>query len=174
MLDDFESYTYESPNRINETWIDGLGLWWPVRVVGNESGAVVSLNTRSGESAPEQADFVHNGDQSMCLSYNNHFWENSFSERMFDPPLDWSPYESLLLWVRGEVANTGGQFFVRVNDRPVYPELDVVNIAWTAISIPLDSFGADLETVTSLSFGIDGPGVGGMIYVDDIWLLREP
>lgn len=169
-VDDFEGYTYESPNRVSETWRDGLDVFWPEPILGNGSGAVVSLAGGGGD-APIETDFVHGGNQAMCLSYNNYFWENSFTERTFDPVWDWSPYDALSLWVRGEATNTGGQFFVRVNDRPVYPELDVVNIAWTETKIPLDSFGPDLLNVASLSIGVDGADVGGMIYVDDIVLL---
>ncbi|MBN1508829.1 MAG: hypothetical protein JW955_18415 [Sedimentisphaerales bacterium] len=178
VIDDFESYTNESPNRVSETWIDGLGQYWPERVVGNDSGSVASLTWSGGGNAPGETDVVHGGNQSMGISYNNLFEPNSYVERTFDPPIDCNEYNTLSLWLRGETTNTGGQFFVAINDRKTYPVVDLMRPEWQEVTLsrwdwdpPQDWLHID---ILSISIGVDDPGVMGMVYIDDIRLTYKP
>ncbi|MBN1508833.1 MAG: hypothetical protein JW955_18435 [Sedimentisphaerales bacterium] len=176
VIDDFESYTYESPDLIAQTWIDGLGLYWPERVVGNGSGSIVGLVTAEGDDPFAQTEFIHSGNQSMRIGYNNSFWENSYVERRFDPPIDCNDYDALSFWGRGEATNTSGQFFVQVNDKKVVLDFDVTSPEWQQVTIPFSEFVEPLAFpfVFDFIYGIDGAGLGGSIYIDDIRLIAEP
>jgi hypothetical protein len=91
VIDDFESYTDFTPDRIFDTWIDGRG------VPGNGS--------QVGYAVPPFAEqsIVHGGLQSMPFFYNNNSRVTSEAERTFAIPQDWTVRgaKALTLWFRG-------------------------------------------------------------------------
>ena len=106
VVDDFESYTNDSPNRVFQTWIDGAGFSaddaFPKGNPGNGTGSAVGYDPTMG-NIMETAS-VHGGRQSMPIEYDNinsPFY--SETQRTFDPPQDWTVHgaDTLVLWFRG-------------------------------------------------------------------------
>ena len=125
----------------------------------------------------------------MPLDYNNidaPFF--SEAERQFDPAQDWTVHDvnTLVLYFRGRTLNSPDRLYVALEDasrhRAVvdFPEADksVVAARWTAWRIPLSEFaGVDPARIQKMSVGLrarddQGPGGTGLIYVDDIRVIR--
>lgn len=117
IVDDFESYTNESPNRIFQAWVDGLGFsaddHFPGGDPGNGTGALVGHDIWSLESPHYQGtiaetDDPHSGDQAMPLYYNNGQTPYySEAERTWAAPQDWTlgGVTDLSLWFKGAPVN---------------------------------------------------------------------
>ncbi len=105
-IDDFESYTNDSPNRVFQTWIDGWGFsedsFFPTGNPGNGSGSMVGYNPEVG--AIMETTIIHGGEQAMPVEYNN---VNSpyYSEvdRTWETPQDWTlnGADTLQVWFQG-------------------------------------------------------------------------
>jgi hypothetical protein len=87
VVDDFESYTDDSPNRIFQTWLDGLGYTEPEEVKGNGTGSTVG-----NSNAPfAERTVVHSGRQAMPMNYDNTVTPYcSEAERTWSTPQDWT------------------------------------------------------------------------------------
>jgi hypothetical protein len=102
LVDDFESYTDDDADgeAIWQTWIDGFGA--------PENGSQV------GYLIPPYAEqtIVHEGTQSMPLSYDNYPGGPMYSEavKTLSYPRDWTEQgvEELSLWFRGYTTYVGG------------------------------------------------------------------
>jgi hypothetical protein len=187
-IDDFESYTRQSPHRIFETWRDGTGYTDPKPgVAGNGSGSTVG---HSGPPYVEQA-IIHGGHQSMPLYFDNSRAPfASVAERRFTPVQDWAAGDSATLRIHlwGDPSNR-----TLKSDLP-YVEIEddsgraasrsgslgpqgLSQPAWTAWDTPLSALaaaGVDLHNVRVLRIGIgqrSGPGGQGVVYIDDVRLL---
>jgi hypothetical protein len=171
IVDDFEAYNDLNPddpesNRIFLAWLDGYGI--------DMNGSIV------GYDAPPFAEqtIVHSGEQSMPLSYNNTGAATySEAELALNPAQDWTKagVATLVLYFHGAEGNTG-QLYVKINDSKVAYDGDAADIAtlrWKQWNIDLASVGANLQSVTKLTIGIDGIGAVGTLYVDDIQLYRS-
>jgi hypothetical protein len=178
LVDDFESYTNDSPNRLFQTWIDGAGFsadeFFPKGNNGNGSGALVGYDPVSGNIA--ETRFVHGGGQSMPLAYDN-TTAPKYSEavRTLSPAQDWTVFgvKTLVVHFRGAPDNTG-QLYAKINGTKVLytgPAADIAGNAWVVWNIDLPSAGVTLTSVKTLAIGIDG-GTTGTIYVDDIRLTK--
>ena len=80
----------------------------------------------------------------------------------------------MVLYFYGTPGNTG-QLYVKVNNAKVaYPgdAADIARPIWKQWNIDLASLGTALQSVTTLSVGIDGNAAAGTLYVDDIRLYR--
>jgi len=106
----------------------------------------------------------------MPLYYDNTFFEISLAVRTFDPPMDWSDYDTVNVWIYGDQNNTGGDFFIQVNDIRAYQNVDLSEAAWKEVKFDLNSLDADKEMVTSLGIGVYGNYINGIIYIGDIEL----
>ncbi len=188
VIDDFESYTQQSPRRVFETWWDGTGYTEPrPGVAGNGSGSTV------GHAEPPYVEqgIIHGGRQSMPLYFDNsHAPCTSVVERRFSPVQDWGAGNPATLRIHlwGDPANR-----ILKSDLP-YAELEdasghaascsgslgpqgLSQPAWTAWDTPLSAFaeaGVDLHNVRALRIGIgqrSGPSGGrGVVYIDDVRL----
>ena len=105
VVDDFESYTNESPNRVFQTWIDGWGsrrTIAPEGNTGNGTGSMVGYDSSLGTIV--ETVIVHGGKQSMPVEYNN-VNRPYYSEagRTWDEPQDWTGNgaDTLVLYFRG-------------------------------------------------------------------------
>jgi len=172
VVDDFESYTNDSPKRAFQTWIDGLGFsadeFFPKDNNGNGTGAIVGYDPATGPIMERK--IVHGGRQSMPLSYDG----PSEATRTFEPAQDWTRSEitTLVVHFYGTAANTG-QLYVKIGNIKIpYPgaDSDIAAEAWTVWEIDLVSSGASLGSVSKLSIGIDGSNAGGLLFIDDIRL----
>jgi hypothetical protein len=163
-IDDMERYKDEELLEPWTTWIDGFG------VAGN--GALIG----NGVTGSPETGIVHGGGQSLPLHYDNGAAAQSEATRTFDAPMDWTGHgvQSLVLYFQGSGTNTGGNFYVKINDTKVSYDGDASNLmtgGWNKWVILLDDLaGADLSNVRSLTIGVDGGG-DGVVYVDDIILV---
>jgi len=105
IVDDFESYTNDSPNRVFQTWADGMGYSkdeFVEEYAGNGTGSMVGYDPAQGNIT--ETSIVHGGGKSMPFEYNNvssPFY--SETEQTWQTPQDWTPHgaDTLVLYFRG-------------------------------------------------------------------------
>jgi hypothetical protein len=175
VVDNFEGYD-DNCDRIFFAWEDGLGHSGSE---GIEGCSVSPSNGNGGGSivGHAQAPFaersiVHSGSQSMPLAYDNAFGPSEAMLRLDSQ--DWTAHGivSLGLFFRGDPANTG-QLYLKINDTKItYSGLPgaLQRAQWLPWNIDLSTVGGNLQSVTSLTIGIDGATASGMLNVDDILL----
>lgn len=186
VVDDFESYTNDSPNRLYETWIDGVG--YPGHA-GNGSGSMVGHDIW-GRGTPyttiAETALIHGGKQSMPFSYYN-LTAPFYSEvaRTFATPQDWTTGGSnaLSLWLRGTASNAADPLYVALEDAAGKSQIAVRGNAkaaqseeWRQWQLALKVFadaGVNLQGVKRLRLGVGDrltakAGGAGILYVDDI------
>jgi hypothetical protein len=177
-VDDFESYTNNSPDRVFQAWIDGLGFsadeWFPNGNPGNGTGAIVGNDPLAGDIM-ETAN-VHGGGQAMPMAFSGAVSE---ATRTFTPAQDWSVdgITALVLFVREDPANAGGDLYIKINNEKV-PLVD--NGTYPPgfdpgyVQYNVDLTTRNVSNVRSLTVGVEGPATAqGEILVDDILLYRE-
>jgi hypothetical protein len=180
-VDDFESYTNESPKRVFQAWIDGSGFspdeYFPNGSDGNGTGSLVGYDPMLG-NIMEKAYF-YAGKQSMPLYYDNSAAPKiSEAIRTFDPVQDWTKHSltTLVLFFRGDPANGAAPVYVKINNtKKLYNNGAAATTTpiWKQWNIDLASIpAADLKAVKTLTIGVgDGSAGGtGTILVDDIRL----
>jgi concanavalin A-like lectin/glucanase superfamily protein len=164
VVEDFESYTDDTGGRIFDSWVDG----WD-----NGTGSTVGhLDAPFAERST-----VNSGGQSMPLFFDNADVTVAEAVRTFDAPQDWtaSGVKSLSLFFFGVDGNSG-QLYIKINDSRVDyngDAADLANAQWQAWNIDLAAVGGNLNSVTELTIGIEGSGVDGLVYIDDIRLYAE-
>ncbi|MBN1509604.1 MAG: LamG domain-containing protein [Sedimentisphaerales bacterium] len=113
LVDTFESYTNDSPNRVFQTWIDGIGFsadeFFLDGNPGNGTGAAVGHDIW-GEGTTHttimETSIVHGGRQSMPLYYDNSDVSTGYkseAERTWPAARDWTVgnIDTLQLYFRG-------------------------------------------------------------------------
>jgi len=175
-VDDFESYNDLNPddpesNRIFLTWIGGD--------VDPDNGSQVGHDTFP---FAEQF-FVHGGEQSMPLYYDNSIASSSEATVNTDDLAigrDWTKGapETLVLWFYGDPNNAvTEQLYVKIGDtRFDYPgdAAELTRPRWS--QWPIDLTDIDLSNVPTFSIGFERTGaVGGVgiVYIDEIYLYRS-
>jgi len=174
LVEDFELYNDLDPtdpnsNRIFNTWIDGLDQ--PL------NGSVVGY----ADPPFTEQTIVHDGKQSMPLSYDNS--TASYSEatvNIANLPInqDWakSGIKTLSLWFYCAPDNAAEQMYVKLNGSKVAYDGDADNltrIPWQTWNIDLADFGTNLSNVTELGIGFERSGAvggAGLVLFDDIRL----
>jgi len=191
VVEDFEGYNNFSPDRVFQTWIDGIGYsadeFFPVENPGNGSGAALGHDIWSYDSPHYDGDImersiVHGGAQSAPLYYDNTIAPfTSEIVRTFDFVQDWTKHgiKALTLYFYGDPNNVVQQMYVRLNNSKVVYDGEAANLTraqWQPWNINLADFaGVDISNVTELSIGLESIGlVGGtgVVYFDDIRLYR--
>ena len=187
VVDDFERYTNESPNRPFQTWLDGIGYsadeFFPAGYGGNGTGAGIGhdiwtvASTHYNGDIMETSITVPGSGQSMPFYYSNTGSVASQTERTFAVPQNWTVngIKTLVINLFGVSGNTG-QLFLRINNTKVLATPDVVDIQkgrWQLWPIDLSSVNANLENVTSLTIGVENASASGLLYVDDILLYAR-
>jgi len=176
VVDDFEAYANDSPNRVFQAWIDGAGFsadeFFPNGNPGNGSGSLVGYDPAAGDIMEKK--IVHGGRQSMPIYYDNTSSGKSEAECTFAGPQDWTQagIKTLTLYFQGDPNNTG-QIYVKINGaKAAYsgPTEDITKKQWLPWSIDLASLPVNLEAVTKMGIGVDGAGASGTVYIDDIRL----
>jgi hypothetical protein len=191
VVDDFERYANESPNRVFQTWIDGLGFspdeFFPKGSDGNGTGSAVGNDPTLGNVM--ETTVVHGGGKSMPFFYENPTAAGtSETTRTFAPAQDWTScaIKTLTLYFYGSVDNTGSApLWVKLTDasngsaKVTFGDAGedvtaVADQAWTEWNMPLGSFkGVNLAKIASITIGI-GPGVAsGRLFIDDIRLYPD-
>ena len=184
-VDDFESYTNDSPNRPFQTWLDGFGYsadeFFPVAYGGNGSGAAIGHDVWSlsspyfGGDILETSMAITGSGQSMPFYYSNTVGVASETQRTWSTPQNWSAggAQTLVVHFFGGAANTG-QLYAKINGAKILYEGDMSNLTklrWTSWSIDLTSLAVD--NVTAFSIGVEGADASGMFLLDDIILYRS-
>ncbi|MHC4625850.1 MAG: discoidin domain-containing protein [Planctomycetota bacterium] len=173
VVDDFESYNdilagEEGSSLVYLTWVDGFE---------NPSANGSTIGYSIPFEPTMESDTVHNGRQSAPMAYNNTVAAISEVTRTLASQ-NWTTngVQTLSLWFFGDPANTPGQLYVKINGVKVNYDGAAGNIAisnWQIWNIDLGSVGTDLQSVTSLSIGVDGFGASGTLLLDDIRLYAS-
>jgi len=190
VVDDFECYTNDRPDRIYQTWKDGLGyvVGDNVDYPGNDTGAIVGHDF--WDDWPDclmETEIVHGGQQSMPYYYYNECTPYySEAERIFtmprwdwcavETPQDWTVdgADALTLHFCGERNNDADRLYVTIVDSAggsatvIHPDADAVRgTRWQKWRIALDDLraaGVDVTAVLKIIIGLgnrDNPGEGG-------------
>jgi len=173
VVDDFESYNdieagQEGSNLIYLTWVDGFD---------NPSANGSTVGYTEAFQPTMESGIVHGGEQSVPLLYDNSVASVSevtvnTADLAIGP--DWTKGGAITLglWFHGTAGNTG-QLYVKVNGVKVLYDGDAANLAaaaWQPWNIDLTALGVNLQSITTLTIGIEGNGSGGTLYLDDIRL----
>jgi hypothetical protein len=189
VVEDFERYTNDSPNRVFQAWIDGGGFspdeFFPNGNPGNGTGSFVGYDPLTRDIM--ETTVFHGGGKSAPFFFNNDASvTTSETTRTFDEPQDWtaSAIKTLMVCFYGDPNNpTTVPLWVKLTDQgnnsakvtfgAAAGEVltSLAEPAWTEWNIPLSSFtGVSLAKVTSITIGM-GPGTGsGQLFLDDIRL----
>ena len=185
VVDDFESYGNNSPDRPFQTWLDGFGYsgddFLPIGYGGNGTGAGAGHDIWTLSSPHfdgqimEKANTIPGSGQSMPFYFNNTGGVASQTDRTWATPQDWTVggAKTLVLNFFGSEDNTGGPLFAEINGQKVtYPDnADLSVPAWHQWNVDLASLGINLDAVTSMSIGVEG-AASGVILIDDLLLYR--
>jgi len=113
IVDTFESYTNDSPNRVFQAWVDGVGFsaddFFPNDNPGNGTGAAVGHDIWSEDATHTtitETSIAHGGRQSMPLYYDNSKADTKYkseAERTWAAARDWTVggIDTLQLYLRG-------------------------------------------------------------------------
>ncbi|NQV35555.1 MAG: hypothetical protein HQ515_22870, partial [Phycisphaeraceae bacterium] len=188
VVDDFEGYNNDSPDRPFQTWTDGFGYsaeeFFPAGYGGNGTGAGIGHDIWSlssphyGGNIMETESTIAGSGQSMPFYYSNSGGVVSQTDRTFAVAQDWTVngLQTLSIAFRGTPGNTG-TLYIKINNTKIVYDLSATDIAlsaWQAWNIDLTAVTGNLRNVTTLSFGVDGANASGMILIDDIRLYAEP
>jgi hypothetical protein len=189
VVEDFERYGNDSPDRVFQTWIDGGGFspdsFFPNGNPGNGTGSYVGYDPLVRNIMETTA--FHSGAKSAPFFYSNTTAvPTSETTRTFDAPQDWtaSVIKTLMVCFYGDPNNTGNDpLWVKLTDQDKKTAkvtfgdaagevaTALVEPAWTEWNIPLSGFGGvNLAKITAITIGM-GPGTGaGQLFLDDIRL----
>jgi hypothetical protein len=184
VLDDFESYTNESPHRVFQTWLDGLGFspdeFFPNGYGGNGTGAAVGNDPTLGNIM--ETGNVHSGTKAMPVYYDNADTKISEAVRTWTEAQNWTSYEYMSIWIRGVAENVPDTLYIKVKDSTGAVETEVCPDAailtatgWTEWQIPMSSFSTvSLAKVVEMTIGVGSltspKASSGEFFVDDIRL----
>jgi hypothetical protein len=190
VVDDFEDYNDFTPDRIWQTWRDGVGYTEPPPgYAGNGTGSQVG----NDDSPYTEQTTVHSGRQAMTFRYTNDGSTlkalYSEAEREWAVPQDWTrkSIKALTLWFYGDAANAVEPLYVGVQDslgtrKDVPHENSSVVLAgdWQEWNIDLKEFanaGVNLTSIKKMYIGVGNrlaPQTGGTgtLYFDDIRLYK--
>ncbi len=161
IIDDFENYISDYNDNDNMIW----DTWANTDV--NTNGSQVGYS----DYPFMETEIVHSGRQAMPLFYgiSDEPVTESIATVTFDPPIDFNDYDTMSMWIYGDPNNDGnGQFFVKINDQKVYLEVDLTEPAWQEVNIDLYSLDTYIGNTVSMSIGVDGTNVSGLVFIDNI------
>jgi hypothetical protein len=195
VVDDFESYTNDSPNRVFQVWIDGYGFsedeFFPGGNAGNGSDSAVGHDIWSPFTQHPtimETTTVHSGSQAMPLYYDNKGAGYSEATRTWAQPQDWTinGFNAMTLYIYGKADNAADPLYVRVEDSAgktatvAYNDPAIFTAeAWTEWTISLADFtDVNMAAVTKMAVGIGSrtavSKAAGMLLIDDIRIGVKP
>ena len=195
VVDDFESYTEDSPNRVFQTWIDGYGFsedeFFPGGNQGNGSDAGVGHDVwtpGSGHPTIMETTTVHSGSQAVPLYYDNKAAGYSEATRTWAQPQDWTVngFNAMKLYVYGKADNVADALYISVEDSAgkaatvTYSGPAIFTTeAWTEWVISLTDFtGVNMAAVTKMAIGVGSKTTvskaAGMLLIDDVRIAFKP
>jgi hypothetical protein len=194
VVDDFESYTNDSPKRVFQTWVDGYGFsedeFFPGGNPGNGSDAAVGHDIWSSAAhlTIVETETVHSGSQAMPLYYDNKGVGYSEATRTWVQPQNWTinGFNAMKLYVYGKVDNVADRLYITVADSAgkaatvAYSDPAVFTTeAWTEWTISLVDFtGVNMGAVTKMAIGVGSKTAvskaAGMLLIDDVRIAFKP
>jgi len=195
VVDNFESYANDSPNRLFQAWVDGMGFseddYFPTGNPGNGSSSAVGHDIWSPGTTYNtivETEIVHGGRQSMPVDYNN-LNAPYYSEavRTWKTAQNWTADgdDTLVLHAQGKSANQAARLYVALEDSggkiavvTYADDTAVTSPNWIEWKIPLSSFtGVKATAIKKVYIGVgnrDMPAKGGAgtIFVDDIKVIK--
>ncbi len=195
IVDNFEGYTNYSPNRLFQTWIDGVGFsedeYFPTGDPGNNSTSAVGHDIWAPSTTYNtiaETAVVHGGRQSMPVDFNNLNSPNyAEAVRTWKTAQNWTAggADTLVLYVQGKTTNRADRLFVALEDSSgkiavvaYTDDTAVTSPKWVEWKIPLSSFtGVKTNAVKKMYLGVgnrDKPvkGGAGTVFFDDIQVLK--
>ena len=169
VIDGFEDYddNQDAGSTLWQTWVDGYGT--------TDNGSQVGHNPAPyGEWGT-----VRQGWQSMPFYYSNDGTaQRSEAVCTFEDPQDWTRggVTALVLYFHGDVGNTSGRLYVKINNAKILYDgaaTDLSKPFWIQWTVDLTAINTNLESVRTLTLGLDEGG-SGMLLFDDIRLYRLP
>jgi hypothetical protein len=189
VVEDFEGYGNDSPDRVFQTWLDGAGFsadpCFPNGYGGNGTGSTLGYDP--GVRSIMETSVVHGGTRSVPFAYDNTASvPTSEITRPFSPAQDWTRagIKTLALSFYGDPNNAAGvPLWVKLTDQGNQSAkvtfgngageraASLAEPAWTEWNIPLSGFASvDPTRIVSMTIGM-GPGNGsGQLLLDDIRL----
>jgi hypothetical protein len=179
VVDDFESYNdipegEEDSNLVYLTWIDGYN---------NPATNGSTIGYVSGASM--ETSFVHGGEQSVPLTYDNSTASSSEVTASTDNLAigrNWTKggAQTLVLWFYGDPDNSATErLYARIGNKKVLYDGDAANVTrprWNQWNIDLASLGINQSNVAQLTIGFERTGAtggSGTVFIDDIRLYRS-
>jgi len=194
-VDNFESYTNDSPNRVFQTWIDGYGFskdeFFPEDNPGNGSDAGVGHDIWSPGSTHQtimETTTVHSGSQSMPLYYDNKSAGYSEATHTWAQPQDWTlnSFNALKFYVYGKTDNVADPMYITLEDSagkaatvPFGNAAMMTTESWAEVSILLTSFtDVNMASIKTMAIGVGSKTAvskaAGMLLIDDIRIGFKP
>ena len=136
IVDDFESYTNDAPDRLFQIWLDGIGYTEPAPgSPGNGTGSAVGHDIWSADSPQygktiAETTIVNGGRQSMPLYYDNTSSASSEAQRTWTTVQDWTIHgaDTLNLSFRGNLIGllelSPGHFLMNGTGTDIYGTTD--------------------------------------------------
>ncbi len=142
IVDDFESYTNDSPNRVFQTWIDGFGFspddYFPKGAKGNDTTAMVGYDP--AVSWIMETTIAKSG-QAMPVDYNNAGTPyKAEAERTWDAAQNWkvAGADTLQLSFLGNaprfIETAPGQYTVSSTSGDVWTTVDNMRLVYKSLS----------------------------------------
>jgi hypothetical protein len=174
IIEDFESYTNDSPNRMFQTWLDGYGYSaddFVKAYAGNGTGSGVGHDIWSVDSAYYNGSIAetglrHGGAQSMPLYYTNsgspYYAE---TERTWTQAQDWTieDVNALILHIRGNprrfVKTSESSFSLSGAGTDIWGTSDQFRFAFKMLT----GDGTIIARVTDNGFGTNRWAKGGVM-----------
>ena len=160
VIDDMESYSLT--NLIFETWLDGYEI--------DENGSVI------GDDEPYvEQEIAFGGSQSMPMYYDTTDGEQAaWVELAVDSDIftTGGVAQFSVMFKSDRTNDDGGQFYVEINGTRVYSPASLTTGLWTQLIVDLSDFG-NLNSADSLTLGVNGNNLEGVVYIDDVCLYVE-
>jgi hypothetical protein len=173
-VESFDQYD-DNCNRIFFAWEDGLGHSGGEDIEGcdvpasngNGGGSIVGNN-----SAPfAEQSTVYAGGQSLPLDYDNAFGPSEATLTLDGQDWTASGVRSLSLMFFGQADNSG-QLYVKINNSKIAYDgaaEDIKASLWQAWIIDLSALSG-LQSVRTLTIGVEGASAAGKLYIDAVRL----
>ena len=168
VVDDFESYTNDSPKRLFQTWVDGAGFspdeFFPNGDPGNGTCSFVGYDPTAGDIV--ETSIIHGGRQAMPIEYNNVATPyRSEASRTLEATQNWTTNGAtdLSLWFRGHparfVTTADGHSVVSSTSEDVWGSADYFRFVYKRLS----GDGSISVKINSITNAADWSKAGVMI-----------
>ncbi len=158
IIDGFEDYNDEPPDRVFETWLDGFG--------GTTNGSIAGYPYPVFDDDEHfcETTIVHGGKQSMPFFYDNNLKYSEVTKTLVGSDRNWTQHglKALSFWYYGHIQSQGsfvegpaGTYTMTGAGSDIYGTADEFHYAWKVLS----GTGSIIAKVESLSISNTEPWV---------------